>query len=72
MTGVQRTPPPPLGAVKIALAIFTGDKTMASDSLQSRLSLNCKSSGRTKSDSALTVEWTLKLTCLLNLPRNNF
>ena len=58
MTGVQRTPP--LVAVKIALAIFTGDKTMASDSLQSRLSLNCKSSGRTKSGSALTVEWTLK------------
>ena len=28
--------PPPLVAVKIALAIFTGDKTMASDSLQSR------------------------------------
>ena len=33
MTGSAR---PPLVAVKIALAIFTGDKTMASDSLQSR------------------------------------
>ena len=63
MTGVQRTPP--LVAVKIALAIFTGDKTMASDSLQSRLSLNCKSSGRTKSGSALTVEVTLKLHLLV-------
>ena len=46
---------PPLGAVKIANAIFTGDKTMASVSLQSRLTLNCKLSGRTKSGSALTV-----------------
>ena len=34
MTGGRS--PPPLVAVKIALAIFTGDKTMASVSLQSR------------------------------------
>ena len=50
MTGSAR---PPLVAVKIALAIFTG----GGDKI--------KLSGRTKSDSALTVEVTLKLHLLV-------
>ena len=51
MTGSAR---PPLVAVKIALAIFTGGGG-------EKIKLN----GRTKSDSALTVEVTLKLHLLV-------
>ena len=47
---------PPLGAGFLTGQVKNpGDKTMASVSLQSRLTLNCKLSGRTKFGSALTV-----------------
>jgi len=45
---------PPLGA-GFSLWLNPGDKTMASVSLQSRLTLNCKLSCLTSSGSALTV-----------------
>ena len=47
---------PPMGAGFLTGQVKNpGDKTMASVSLQSWLTLNCKLSGRTKSGSALTV-----------------